>query len=112
MLGVGMLDTEKLNMATPTKIPSPEEVEAAKTGRGGFKRAVLESWGIAWPPKKGWRTRLRLAWEEQEQARKQLPFDKSTIVITASSEEWQTMVKLAESIIQADRNMRQNGGNK
>ncbi len=39
-------------------IPTPEQIEAAKTSRGGFTRSTLESWGIPWPPPKGWREAL------------------------------------------------------
>lgn len=35
--------------------PSPAEIDAAKTPRGGFTRAQLEVWGVPWPPPKGWR---------------------------------------------------------
>lgn len=36
------------------KIPTIEEIEAAKTAKGGFTRDTLESWGQDWPPKHGW----------------------------------------------------------
>lgn len=32
-----------------------EEIDAAKSAKGGFKRATLEQWGVPWPPPKGWR---------------------------------------------------------
>lgn len=35
-----------------------EEIEAGKTERGGWKKSTLESWGIAWPPPKGWKEAL------------------------------------------------------
>ena len=40
------------------KRPRPEEIEAAKTPNGGWTRATLNSWGVAWPPKKGWKREL------------------------------------------------------
>lgn len=35
-----------------------EQIESAKTPSGGFTREQLASWGVAWPPKKGWRREL------------------------------------------------------
>lgn len=35
-----------------------EEIEDARTSRGGWTRATLESWGVPWPPPKGWRMAL------------------------------------------------------
>ncbi|MFJ2191682.1 TnsA endonuclease N-terminal domain-containing protein [Kitasatospora sp. NPDC087861] len=45
---------------TPTAplIPTPEEIEAARTPAGGWKRAQLAAWGVPWPPPKGWKERL------------------------------------------------------
>ena len=40
------------------KTPSPEEIEAAKTPAGGWTRAQLAEWGVAWPPQKGWKKHL------------------------------------------------------
>lgn len=31
-----------------------EEIEAKRTPAGGFTRAALASWGVPWPPPKGW----------------------------------------------------------
>lgn len=39
-------------------IPSPEEIEQAKTPGGGWTRAQLAEWGVSWPPPKGWRRAL------------------------------------------------------
>jgi hypothetical protein len=39
-------------------LPTPAEIEAAKTQRGGWKRATLAQWGVPWPPPRGWRRRL------------------------------------------------------
>jgi hypothetical protein len=35
-----------------------EEILAAMTIRGGWTRRTLESWGVPWPPPKGWRRAL------------------------------------------------------
>lgn len=35
-----------------------QEIDAAKTAKGGFDRATLAAWGIGWPPPKGWRQML------------------------------------------------------
>jgi hypothetical protein len=43
-------------------LPSPEEIIAGRTGNGGWKRSVLEQWGVPWPPPKGWRRRLEDEW--------------------------------------------------
>lgn len=45
-------------------VPSPEEVEAAKTPRGFWKRATLARWGVPWPPPAGWRKRLEAEWRK------------------------------------------------
>lgn len=37
---------------------TPEEIEAGRTGRGGWKRETLAKWGVPWPPPRGWRKRL------------------------------------------------------
>jgi hypothetical protein len=39
-------------------MPTAEEIEAAKTPRGGWTRAQLAEWGVPWPPPKGWRKAL------------------------------------------------------
>ena len=46
--------------------PSPQEIQEAKTKRGGWKRKTLESWGIAWPPYKGWKKELESKWEFEQ----------------------------------------------
>ncbi|MFF4753368.1 hypothetical protein ACWD5R_41995 [Streptomyces sp. NPDC002514] len=38
---------------TMPDLPSPEEVEAARTRVGGWKRDQLAAWGVSWPPSKG-----------------------------------------------------------
>ena len=35
-----------------------EEIEAAKSARGGWTRKTLAGWGVSWPPVKGWRRAL------------------------------------------------------
>ncbi len=35
-------------------LPTPAEIEAARTGHA-WTRATLAGWGISWPPPKGWR---------------------------------------------------------
>ena len=42
-----------------TTIPTLIEIENARTDRGGFTRAQLASWGISWPPPKGWLEALK-----------------------------------------------------
>lgn len=37
---------------------SPEEIDAAKTEKGGWTRGTLAQWGVPWPPPKGWRAAL------------------------------------------------------
>jgi hypothetical protein len=43
------------------------DIEAGRTARGGFTRATLASWGVPWPPPRGWRRRL-LAGQPVERA--------------------------------------------
>jgi HNH endonuclease len=38
--------------------PSRDEILAKRTAKGGFTRATLAEWGVAWPPPKGWMARL------------------------------------------------------
>jgi hypothetical protein len=40
-------------------VPSPEEIENARTEKGGWSRETLAQWGISWPPPKGWKRQLR-----------------------------------------------------
>lgn len=35
-----------------------EQIEAGKSERGGWSKSTIESWGIAWPPPKGWKDAL------------------------------------------------------
>lgn len=35
-----------------------EVIDAAKSEKGGWTKAVLAQWGVGWPPPKGWRELL------------------------------------------------------
>lgn len=35
-----------------------DEIEAAKSPRGGWTKMQLARWGVEWPPPKGWREKL------------------------------------------------------
>ncbi|MEV5295975.1 hypothetical protein AB0K64_32760 [Streptomyces sp. NPDC053741] len=50
------------------ELPSPEEVEAARTPAGGWKRDQLAAWGISWPPPKGWKDDLATRWKAAQRA--------------------------------------------
>ncbi len=39
-------------------MPTAEEIEAARTTRGGWTRAQLAEWDVDWPPPKGWKAAL------------------------------------------------------
>jgi hypothetical protein len=48
-----------IRMALGLKLPpSEEEILAARTPKGAWTQATFASWGIAWPPRAGWRIRL------------------------------------------------------
>jgi hypothetical protein len=65
--------------------PSHDEIAAARTTAGGWTRSTLASWGVSWPPPKGWRARLvddyerasgalyNLAWTRLTDVRKSEP---------------------------------------
>jgi hypothetical protein len=38
--------------------PTAQEIEQARTAKGGWTRQTLEAWGVSWPPPKGWRKAL------------------------------------------------------
>lgn len=44
------------------KLPSPAEIKAARTKRGGWTAKTLAGWGVSWPPPRGWRRRLEEEW--------------------------------------------------
>ena len=46
--------------------PTQQEIEDARTPKGGWTKKTLAEWGIPWPPTKGWRQRLI---RESERAR-------------------------------------------
>lgn len=53
--------TKELNSGvrpTPSKTPSPAEIEAGRSAAGGWTRATLARWGVSWPPPRGWKKRL------------------------------------------------------
>ncbi|MFC7924794.1 hypothetical protein [Streptomyces cinereoruber] len=50
-----------------TVLPSPEEIEAARTPAGGWKRDQLAAWGVPWPPPKGWKDELVKRWKAADQ---------------------------------------------
>ncbi|MFJ6251845.1 MULTISPECIES: hypothetical protein [unclassified Streptomyces] len=50
-----------------TVLPSPEEIEAARTPAGGWKRDQLTAWGVPWPPPKGWKDDLVKRWTAAHQ---------------------------------------------
>lgn len=37
---------------------TPQEIDAARTPAGGWTREQLATWGVPWPPPKGWKDRL------------------------------------------------------
>lgn len=53
---------------TAGRVPSPEDVEAARTPAGGFTSKQLAEWGVAWPPPSGWRKALADAYRRQQEA--------------------------------------------
>jgi hypothetical protein len=61
-----LLGTIQQEETKPRKVPSPDEVEATSSAGKGFSRATLAAWGISWPPKKGWRKRLKQEWIRQQ----------------------------------------------
>ena len=62
---------------TPTFL-TPDQVKAAQSSRGGWKRATLASWGVPWPPPKGWRRAL----EDQRTGRATRPHGWSGPVVS------------------------------
>jgi hypothetical protein len=50
--------------------PSPEQVEMGKSAAGGWTRATLASWGIRWPPQRGWRDRLEMEFNAYHRGRR------------------------------------------
>ncbi len=52
---------DEKQIRAPAKLPSHEEIEAARTPAGGWKRKQLELWGVPWPPPRGWKKALEAA---------------------------------------------------
>jgi hypothetical protein len=40
------------------KQPTRQEIDAARSKRGGWTRAQLAEWGVPWPPPRRWKRRL------------------------------------------------------
>lgn len=51
-------------MSDEPSTPSPDEVTAARTEKGGWTKDQLAAWGVSWPPPKGWRAELEERWRE------------------------------------------------
>lgn len=49
----------------PIVLPSPKDIEAARSPAGGWSRQQLAAWGVPWPPPKGWKDRLTARWKAQ-----------------------------------------------
>lgn len=62
-MGKKMKAARKIIKAGAFVLPSPRDVEAAKSPRGAWTAATLARWGVRWPPKEGWRAELRRRWE-------------------------------------------------
>lgn len=77
-------------------IPSPDEVEKAKTQNGGWTKETLASWGIDWPPQKGWRKELRKAWDAANNYEVEEPLERikryirDYAAVITSLENWKT----------------------
>jgi len=56
----------KIIEAGKFKLPSPAEIEAAKTHAGAWTAKQLAEWGVEWPPRRGWRQALRERWSNQQ----------------------------------------------
>lgn len=50
-------------------VPTPEQIVASMTPRGAWTRATLGSWGVPWPPPRGWRARLERLFREAAETR-------------------------------------------
>lgn len=56
-------DGPRRNDGRPVKVVpvvavSEEAIMAARTAGGSWTRATLATWGVSWPPPKGWKERL------------------------------------------------------
>ncbi|WP_165365974.1 hypothetical protein [Bifidobacterium pseudolongum] len=54
-------------MEDEVHVPSPDEVEAARTPAGGWMKKQLAQWGVPWPSPKGWRERLCREWRQLQE---------------------------------------------
>ena len=52
------------------RLPSPEEINKSKTKNGGWAKSTLASWGVSWPPPKGWKKQLTRAYLSEKKAEK------------------------------------------
>ncbi|OUC86499.1 hypothetical protein CA983_41685 [Streptomyces swartbergensis] len=59
------------------ELPSPEEIEAARTPAGGWTRNQLAAWGVPWPPPKGWKEEVTARWRAGRQPGQRLGPDLS-----------------------------------
>ena len=57
-----------LDVGSISKPPNVDEIERARTPRGGWTRAQLAAWGVPWPPPNGWRKALERRARASEQA--------------------------------------------
>lgn len=62
-----VIHAHKIIAAGKFVLPSPDDVERAKTPGGAWTAKQLAEWGISWPPRHGWRTDLARRWEAQNQ---------------------------------------------
>lgn len=46
---------QRLLEVCPVRVITESEIEAGKTPLGGFTKATLNSWGVPWPPPRGWK---------------------------------------------------------
>ncbi len=53
-------------------IPSPDEIEAASTAGQGWTKTTLASWGVSYPPPKGWKADLHKKYRNQQLLRQRL----------------------------------------
>lgn len=60
-------------MSDEPSTPSPDEVTAACTEKGGWTKDQLAAWGVPWPPPKGWRTELEERWRDEQGSTRGLP---------------------------------------
>ncbi|MGP3948563.1 TnsA endonuclease N-terminal domain-containing protein [Streptomyces sp. 7N604] len=51
---------------TGSVIPSPDDIEVARTPAGGWPRDQLAVWGVPWPPPKGWKKKLIDQWKAEQ----------------------------------------------